>query len=451
MGMNERELERVVEALQRCVGIRLQNAWQPSRDRVVLGLSDGSFLLIVPRGPHARLHTVRGRPRNPPKPFSFQGACRAHLMGPITAVDKVKGERIVDLCFGARRLHLRLTGGSGGLWLLDAETVSAAYDGPAPNALPNLIPRRLRDDEPRFAPRDGETWDRAADRWFGELERRKRLAETRTATRRALKRHLARKQRLLAHLHGDLERASEAPTLRGMADLLAANLHNIRRGIAKIDLRSLEDPDRIVSLELDPARPPVATMERLYAKARRLDRVADRVLERLDEVEAALERLREAMAEVETADSEALRNLRTLAPRQNRGAKREVRRPWVTWLGPHEETVLVGRDAKGNRRLTFQRGRGHHYWLHIRGKPGAHLLIPLEKDHSPPLELLLAAAQIALVHAKITEGARADVQYTRIRNVRSIPGAADGRVLVNDEKVLHVIRDPSVLVGWTRD
>jgi hypothetical protein len=34
--------------------------------------------------------------------------------------------------------------------------------------------------------------------------------------------------------------------------------------------------------------------------------------------------------------------------------------------------------------------------------------------------------------------------------VRSIPGAPDGRVLVHDERVLRVTREPSPPAGWRR-
>src|SRR5688572_24289717 len=119
--MNEAEIGRVVDELQRLVGVPFGNLWQPSRDRVVLGLTDGTLLAMVPRGPGARLHTVAGRPANPARPFSFQGACRSRLHGPLTALVKVPGERVVRAEFGAARLELRLTGRSGGLWLLDGD------------------------------------------------------------------------------------------------------------------------------------------------------------------------------------------------------------------------------------------------------------------------------------------------------------------------------------------
>src|SRR5687768_13450194 len=119
--MNEAEIGRVAGELRRLEGVPFGNLWQPARDRVVLGLADGTFVLMVPRGHVARFHTVAERPANPARPFSFQGACRARLRGPLTAVVKEPGERIVRFEFGAARLELWLTGRSGGLWLLDGD------------------------------------------------------------------------------------------------------------------------------------------------------------------------------------------------------------------------------------------------------------------------------------------------------------------------------------------
>ena len=79
--MNDAELALVVEDLQALIGLSVSGLWQPARDRVVVGIGDRTHLLCVPRGPVARMHTIARRPRNPPRPFSFQGACRSRLRG----------------------------------------------------------------------------------------------------------------------------------------------------------------------------------------------------------------------------------------------------------------------------------------------------------------------------------------------------------------------------------
>ncbi|MEN0064358.1 MAG: NFACT family protein [Myxococcota bacterium] len=450
MSMNEAELSAVVDDLQSLVGAAYQNIWQPQRDRVILGLSDGTNLLMVPRGPLARLHPVRRRPRNPPKPFSFQGAGRSRLRGPLIGIDKVIGERAVIFRFIAAELHLRLTGRSGGLWLLQDDRVVAAYDGPAPEALPDLPPRPQLVQEVRFEPIDG-SMARGADRYFSRIERDRQTVERRGLVEKRLRRSISRAQRLVGNLERDLLRAEDAPHLRAQADLLAASLHRVPKGADHIVLEGY-DGEGPVHIDLDPGKPATATMELLYRRARRLDRVADRVLARLEEVEKQLGEHRDALATLDQADLEALKKLEQTLPALPSGGRAPTIRelPWHTWVGPDGERVLVGRNAVGNRRLTFQVAKGTDWWMHLRERPGAHLVLPMKRDQSPTLPHLLAAAQIALVHGKVPEGESVDVQYARVRDVRPIPGEL-AKVRIADERVLRVTRDPSELVGWARE
>jgi predicted ribosome quality control (RQC) complex YloA/Tae2 family protein len=446
MGMNHQELVLVTGALQGAVGQTVQAVWQPARDRVVLGFSDGQLWLMVPRGPFARVHPIHRRPRNPERPFSFQGACRAHVAGPLVSATVTDGERELTLQFVDARLVLRLTGRSGGLWLLRGDAVLAAYDGPAPSALPELPPRPPRDDGARFCLADDGNWGRAADLYFSDAEARQRLSERRVYVEREIRREIERCVRRKANLEADLDKASEAPLIRKKAELLGAALHLTTRGARFVETTDWDTGEAVV-LSLDPAKTAVTQMEAWFTKAGRLERVGDRVLERIDATERELVALRERLSEVATADPG---RLETLLPAQaNRSAGHAAPHGDVTtWTSPTGARVLIGKNAKGNRRLTFQMSRGHDWWLHLREKPGAHVVIPCPKDHAPALDHLLAAAQIALIAAKVPVGVSQDVQYTRVKDVRSIPGEL-ARVRLANEKVLHVTRDPASLVGWT--
>jgi len=446
--MNERELAHVVEALQGIIGAPFDGAWQPARDRVVLGLGHGVRLLLVPRGPFARLTRARGRPRNPPRPFSFQGALRAHLGGALLAVEKVPGERAVDLRFQkGYHLHLRLTGRSGGLWLLHGDNIVAAYDGPAPASLPPFPERPQREAKARFAPEGDLDWAQAADKYFGIAESAQRRADRRRQLTARVRKAIQRSRRLLVNLERDLDRAGESAALRARADLLATVLHEVPPGASSHRATDWETGEE-VELVLDPAQPATATMEGWYRKARRLDRMGDTVLERLDATERQLQALSEALQELPEADDARLDAIQALLPAQRKGRMSLAASDVAEWSDDAGQRVLVGRNAKGNRRLTFQLSKGHDFWLHLRDRPGPHVVVPTPRGQTPDLGLLLAAAQIVLISSKVPEGASADVQYARVKDVRPIPGET-ARVRIAHEKVLHVTRDPAELVGWT--
>ncbi len=393
------------------------------------------------------MHSIHRRPKNPQKPFSFQGACRSRLRGRLQSLVKVPGDRIVRLAFASATLELRLTGRSGGLWLLQEGAVVATYDGPAPSALPEVAPRPPRDDDPRFEPVDG-SWDLGARRFFAATERAHLARERRGMLQRRCRQILARNERLLENLQRDLERAEEAPLLRKRADLLAANLvsdEDIAQELSRLFREYTEEVLGFAAASWTTSE----ILEKLYRRAGRLDRVGDRVLERIIEVETEIARIARALRDLPSLDLEALRALEASLPAPVHSAGVSANQPWSTWLGPGGERVLVGRNERGNRRLTFQVARGNDWWMHVRSKPGSHLILPMQRDRTPPLAHLLAAAQIALVHARVPEGSAADVQYARVRDVRSIPGEVS-KVRVADERVLRVTREAAELVGWAR-
>lgn len=450
MAMNDVELGHVVDALQHLVGEPFNGAWQPRRDRVFLAIGKHP-LILVPRGPHARIHSVANRPRNPQKPYSFQGALRAHLHGPLTALRRDPDDRIVELVFGDQVLHLRLTGRRGGLWLLDNKTVRAAYDGPAPSELPVLPALSVQPRPARFHPQDGESWDRAASRYFGQAERVDRLRQRRLQLERGLKRELQRLERLLLNLGRDLDKATKAPLLRRQANALAAILHTLDRSKVEVAAQDLEDPNVTWTIALKPGSPPSTVMNHLYAKARRMDRVGDAVLERMDQTERSRDRVRAWIPQIAEADPALLDEVQAWIPKRARRPQDAPPPFWITWTGPQGQQVWVGRNATSNRRLTFNKAKGHHWWMHLRERPGAHLVLPVERGQTPSLDLLLAAGQIALVHGKLRDGSSAEVQYTRVRDVRSIPGAAAGSVRLGNERVLRITRETAALQDWSRD
>ncbi|MCO4747590.1 MAG: NFACT family protein [Proteobacteria bacterium] len=446
--MHATELQAVFDELQRLVGQHRGQVWQPSRGEVVIEIG-GERLLISPGGAFPRVHTITRRPKQPKRPFSFQGALRAHLGPRLTRLAVIGGDRVCELEFGDAVLHIRLFGRGRGVLLVNNTPVSAT-DGPTPAELPPLPPVPGPPRPPRFSPQGDESWDDAARRWFGERVATTARNNMRTGIRRRLVREVKRTRRLVRALASDLDAAERAPILRAQADVLACNLHQLTRGQDHAVLPSLEQPGTNVEIRLDTKLSPAENMNRLYKKAGRLERSGERVLERLDTEENRLADLSAKLEGIEDADLPALRALDKLLPKQGRGAAPTKRVPWDTWLGPGGMRLRVGHNAAANRKLCFSVSRGRDWWLHLRDRPGAHVVLALGGAQSPPLEALLAGAQLVLIAARIPEGTAADVQYTEIRHLRPIPGESGGRVRVAEERVLRVQRDRSALHGWDK-
>jgi predicted ribosome quality control (RQC) complex YloA/Tae2 family protein len=452
MGMNDAEIDLVVHECQQVVGARVTQVWQPARDRLYLALEGMPFLLLVPRGPFARVHFHRERPPNPQRPFSFQGHLRAHLHGWLTAVERVPGERQLALHFTTGHLMLRLTGRSGGLWWFPAgaDRPEASIDGPCDQLAPLAIRPGRPDDPCRFPVLPGPFGASEGAQAFFEHE--ERVAERAHRRRDTLSRAAAerkRLQRLTAHLLEDVDKGERAASLRRQADALGAALYRVPAGAHRVEVPDLDD-GTVWEVSLDPRESPGKNLNRLYERVRRLDTVARRAAERWEVAQRAMDALDGRMArcqQVDAADAD-FDALRAALPSPRASAKHIAATDWDVWNGPAGAIALVGKNERGNRRLCFQIARANDWWVHARERPGPHVILRVGRHQTPSLETLLAAAQLALGGLRMPLGQAADVHYARANHIRSIPGGAHARVVVRDERVLRVVRAAGPPAGW---
>jgi predicted ribosome quality control (RQC) complex YloA/Tae2 family protein len=101
-------------------------------------------------------------------------------------------------------------------------------------------------------------------------------------------------------------------------------------------------------------------------------------------------------------------------------------------------TLLVGRNAKENDELLRRYARGNDYWMHTRDVPGGYVFIKYLKNKTVPLEVLLDAANLAIVFSKAKKEGKADLYYTQVKHLRRAKGGKTGLVLPTQEKNLSV-------------
>jgi predicted ribosome quality control (RQC) complex YloA/Tae2 family protein len=176
---------------------------------------------------------------------------------------------------------------------------------------------------------------------------------------------------------------------------------------------------------------------------------------RLDEAARALADLTTLAAEIDVADATPAA-LDAIAARARslgvkgaqepsagpRPAKPGERLPYTPFRSASGRPILVGRGGADNDALTTKHARPHDLWLHAKGIPGAHVIVPLEKGESCPPELLVDAATLAAHFSDARGEAVCDVSYVERRHVRKPRKSAPGAVTFDREKVIAVRVEP---------
>jgi predicted ribosome quality control (RQC) complex YloA/Tae2 family protein len=266
-----------------------------------------------------------------------------------------------------------------------------------------------------------------------------------TQARSQLRAALKRATRKAEAIRGDLGRAEQAPRLRREANVILCHLHAIPRGASQVMLVDESvDPAESLALSLDPAQDAHRNAELRFDRARKLERGSSIAAQRLADSTAEVARLEAQLADLESDDPARLEGvLATLGLARSHSAAPAKRRSeprthvaYRTFLGSGERRIYVGKGAADNDTLTLTVARPHDHFLHVRGTPGSHVIIPREKNAELPQELLIDAAHLA-AHFSTVRGERlVEITHTERRYVRKPKGAPPGSVHVDREKTL---------------
>jgi predicted ribosome quality control (RQC) complex YloA/Tae2 family protein len=268
------------------------------------------------------------------------------------------------------------------------------------------------------------------------------------------------------------------------ADEIMAYQHGYQQGADTLVVYDFETGEAR-DVPIDPLKGgPVAAAEALYKKARKQRRTAtaveplleaaSREAEYLEQVEFSIRELTGTDGEDDVAALEQINaelvDARLVKP-TGKGAAAEIKRqergsgkggkkkaapqkakkkgrddPMLNirkYAAPSGKEVLVGRNSRGNEAVSLSIGKDQDVWFHVRGAPGAHVILRQQPGQEASDEDLQYAADLAAFHSKLRTGGKVDVSFTSPKFVRKPSGGRLGMVTIDKEKVMLGMPDAS--------
>jgi predicted ribosome quality control (RQC) complex YloA/Tae2 family protein len=265
--------------------------------------------------------------------------------------------------------------------------------------------------------------------------------------------HSRKLKTALENAQGDLKESREAELFqkRGMA--LVAHLYEL--GAKKLPNEKKITLDEI-EITLDPSKNYSGNAEAFFKKAKKFTRAVGELEGRVESLEKKNARAEAVAALIEAAkDEEALEKMGKdfekeglEIPEKPTGVEEKkddgAAKLFLEVQSSDGFKILCGRNQEENRQVTFRESKGNDVWIHVKGLPGAHVVVKEQRNKTVPLSTLLEAAQLCLYHSKIRKGKRAEVDYTQRKHVRAIKGTI-AEVTYTGNKTLYVESDPEEL------
>ena len=295
---------------------------------------------------------------------------------------------------------------------------------------------------------NGERFDTAALQFLA----RNLETELHDRLNRALRHRSERAERLVANLTRDFAVADHRADYRRDAETLAVHLHELRSGLAEVELPAPHDGRRR-RIALDPALNGPANMARYFRRARKADRGHALIEQRLTDARTAAKKLTALQAELATlvtalpaAVGSAARESEPIltAPRlaallawrtdhqeltgdlsgrtsARRGGRSpdEPARPFRRYLIAGRWEVWIGRNAGENDKLTHRTAALRDLWFHAQSAGGSHVILRTGgRPDLVPRRIVEQAAALAALHSKDRHAGTVPVIWTERRYVR---------------------------------
>ncbi len=243
----------------------------------------------------------------------------------------------------------------------------------------------------------------------------------------------------------ELVPSEEIERLKTKGEMILGYQYELTEGQTQLDAAVTED--LTLDIALDPKLNAVDNANRYFDEYKRARDAQERVPERIATVEHDIEYVQQLINDMEMAESrteidlvmDEARQAGVIRDTAMRTGGKIVRAEPRHFVSPDNFQVLVGRNARQNDALTFERAHPEDVWLHARGVAGSHVIIQSAGRPLPESTLEFAAALAAYYSQARTEG-KADVVYTFRKNVHRVRGAGahPGLVTVRGEQVVRV-------------
>ena len=252
-------------------------------------------------------------------------------------------------------------------------------------------------------------------------------------------------QRRLSSLQREIAPPGEIEKLKLSGEMILGYQYALAPGQER--LRAQVDEMLTLDIALDPQLSPIENANHYFDRYKRARDAQARVPERIVEAENELAYADQILNDLDAAETraeidavaDAAREADLLRDIKLRSSGSAARSGPRLFTSPDGMTILVGRNARQNDELTFERAKADDLWLHARGHAGSHVVI-LSNGAKVSETTLEFAASLAGYYSQARGEGAVDVIYAPRKNVHRVRGAGahPGLVTVKEEKVIRI-------------
>lgn len=266
---------------------------------------------------------------------------------------------------------------------------------------------------------------------------------------------LERDYNKLNNLTQDFKQAENAEEAKLFAEILYANLYELKEKTHKLLLPNFYD-DTEIEIPLDIRFTPAENAKRYYDKYNKQKRALVFIQEQLDKTKDEIYYLESILDSIEKCSGvEELKEIREelvetgfvkAHGRKGKKEKETTSKP-LSFRSSEGFALLVGKNNRQNDQLTLKTASKDDLWFHVKDIPGSHVILRTE-GKTPGEASIQEAALLAAYFSKAKQSANVPVDYALVKFVKKPKGAKPGMVIYTDNRTLYVTPEKTRLLEF---
>jgi len=236
--------------------------------------------------------------------------------------------------------------------------------------------------------------------------------------------------------------AEQVDELRSFGQWILAYTWQIQPGDSVV---AADTGEGVLHIPLDATLSASENAQAYFARYHKAKKAAAKIPDLLAEVDRDLSYLDQLQTDLDLADNapqidelrEALLATGLVSERQSKRRSPIQRSQPLRLQSDDGFTVIIGRNALQNERVTWKMAQPGDAWLHAQRVPGSHVVIKSD-GREVPWRTLEQAAAWAAYHSKAQNDAKVPVIYTQRRHLRRFKGARPGQVRVLQSQAITI-------------
>ena len=277
-----------------------------------------------------------------------------------------------------------------------------------------------------------------------------RVSQKSQSIKKSIQVRLDRTINKLSKQSNELVESKDREKYKIYADLISANIHNIKPGLKSISLANFYDENmEEISIPLDEKKPAPENAQRYYKRYSKLKSRESLLKIQIRETKQEIDYLENVLISIEHSTKveeideirdelikeSYIRDTSKDKIRRKRKKKKEFK-PYH-YISQDGFDMYVGKNNLQNEYVTLKLARKDDLWFHVQGMPGSHVIIK-RANKEIPNSTLEEAATLAAYYSKAKNSSNVSVDYTEKKNVKKTANSKPGMVIYDNFKTINI-------------